>query len=255
MRTVPAVSSRESTLAYLALAEERDLVGLVDALLRDVNRARPLSPESRVFEVGVGTGWLLADLAKRGYVCEGIELNPWIREHAVEAMSAQSLDVPIREGAIEDADLPAESFDVVLAESVLEHVPDYRRTLRLIFASLKPGGVFHMNSSNRFCPMSGEYGLPLYGWLPRPLRFRLRHHSPDERLSAAALDWNQFTYWGLRRELRRVGFSEVYDRFDLLRPSDKTGAKRALIASYKRVPAAKWPLLLFDFGTAFCCVK
>ncbi|MGA2770181.1 MAG: hypothetical protein ABSG26_05135 [Bryobacteraceae bacterium] len=51
-----------------------------------------------------------------------------------------------------------------------------------------------------FSFVSSEYrGVPLYGWLPNALRYRLRVavHAPD--IMKLGIDFNQFTYFGLRR--------------------------------------------------------
>jgi hypothetical protein len=39
--------------------------------------------------------------------------------------------------------------------------------------------------------------------------------------------WNHFTPMGLRRALLGVGFRKVYDVFDLVRPEDLRGVKKA----------------------------
>jgi 2-polyprenyl-6-hydroxyphenyl methylase/3-demethylubiquinone-9 3-methyltransferase len=254
---VGSLSREEASLAYLRDAAGHDRSGLADAILGRVQRVRPVLPPAHVLEVGVGTGWLLAALAERGYTCAGIELNPWCREYALAMLHDRGARADITEGSIEEADLAESTYDLVLAESVLEHVPDYARALEKIYRSLKPGGVLYFSSTNKLSFLSGEYrGFPLYGWLPQRLRLLVRRLARDQVIADNAhFDWNQFTYWGLRRALRQAGFSGVYDRFDLLDPSEKTGWKRLLIIGYKRWPPLKWPLLIFDFNTGFCCVK
>jgi 2-polyprenyl-3-methyl-5-hydroxy-6-metoxy-1,4-benzoquinol methylase len=252
-----SLSREEASLAYLRDAAAQDRSGLADAILGKVHQVRPVSPPAHVLEVGVGTGWLLADLAERGYTCTGIELNPWFRGHALALLRDRGVHVDMIEDSVEVANLLEGAYDLVLAESVLEHVPDYRRALHNIYRSLKPGGVLYFSSTNKLSLLSGEFsGLPLYGWLPQRLRLLVRRLARDQvRADLAHFDWNQFTYWGLRRTLRRVGFTEVYDRFDLLQPSEKTGWRRLVIIGYKRWPLLKWPLLTVDFNTGFCCVK
>jgi SAM-dependent methyltransferase len=251
------LSRKEASLAYLEDAAHHVREGLADAILRDVERIRPLPPPARVFEIGVGTGWLLADLAERGYVCAGIELNQWNREYAAAMLRDRGIEADIADGSIESAEMGDGVYDLVVAESVFEHVPDYRAALDRIYRSLKPGGLFHMSSTNKFSPVSGEFTrLPFYGWLPRNLRLMVRRRAGDQvTADTAFFDWNQFTYRGLRRSLKQAGFTQVYDRFDLLEPADKAGSKRLLISLYKRWPALKSPLLAFDFNTGFCCVK
>lgn len=254
---MPSGKTQDWEQAYLRSAEAQSHAGLADAILRDVSRVRPLPPNARVFEVGVGAGWLLIDLVERGFTCAGIELNPIFREHALAALKSRGLRAEILSGSIESTPLPANAYDVVLASSVFEHVPDYRSGLQNVYQAVKQGGVFRLNTTNKFSPVSGEFAhFPLYGWLPRRLRFLIRTIAADRTIaSGPGFDWNQFTYRRLRRELSRVGFTEIHDRFELLRPEDTSGWKRELIRGYNRWPALKLPLLVFDFGTAFCCVK
>ena len=44
-------------------------------------------------------------------------------------------------GAVEDAPIPADTFDVVTIWDVIEHLPDPASDLRAIWAALRPGGV------------------------------------------------------------------------------------------------------------------
>jgi SAM-dependent methyltransferase len=242
------VNIREASIAYIEEAKALDHAGEADNLLAKIQRIRPISPPDRVFEVGVGTGWLLAELADRGFECAGIEVNPWNVEYARQRLP----DVEVIEGTIEATELPAATYDLVLAESVLEHVRDYEPALRNIFQGLKAGGVFHLSTTNKFSLVSGEFRkVPLYGWLPQRARYAIRRRVGEE----VFFDWNEFTYVGLRRALRRAGFSEVYDRLDVVRPADKTGWKRQVVGTYQRFPVLKWPLLTFDFGVGLFAVK
>ena len=78
-------------------------------------------------------------------------------------------------GSVESADLAESSYDLVLAESVLEHVPAYRRALENIYRSLKSGGVLYFSSSNKWSLVFGDFtSLPFYGWLPQRLRLLVR---------------------------------------------------------------------------------
>jgi SAM-dependent methyltransferase len=240
--------------AYLREAPNDQDPANVDRIIRDVERVRELPPAPRVLEVGLGTGWLLSALVRRGWVGDGVELNPWFCEHARAELAAQGIEASVIEGSIESIDLAADAYDLVLAESVLEHVLDVHSALAAIYRTLKSGGVLHFNTTNKLALISGEYPeFPLYGWLPRRVRLRFRREATA--MAPSGFDLNQFTYWGLRRRLAHVGFSEIYDRFDLLEPSDKSGLKRQLIAGYKRWPILKQPFLALDHGCAFCCVK
>jgi hypothetical protein len=79
-----------------------------------------------------------------------------------------------------------------------------------------------------------------------------------EVVSSAGIDFNQFTYPGLRRTLREVGFSRVIDIYDLLDVEDlnhPTRLRTAVMRAYKRFPPLKWLITTFSDGTYFYCVK
>lgn len=243
---------REATLAYLEEAEAHDRTGDIDALFAKIKRIRPLDPPAEVLEVGIGTGWLMAALAERGYRCTGLEVNPWSCEHALKTLRERGIEADIVEGNIESAQFPENTFEVVFAETVLEHVRDYQAALHNIWRSMKAGGVLHISTTNKFSMKSGEYPrVPLYGWLPQRLRLAIRRRAGEEMF----FDWNEFTYWGLRRTCKRVGFTEVYDRLELIGREDKAGWKRRIIETYERFPPLRQALLLFDFGVGLYCVK
>jgi SAM-dependent methyltransferase len=204
----------------------------------------------RVFEVGVGSGWFLIRCAQRGLEVSGIEHNPVLIAHAQTLARGHGIELPIIEGSIEDTDI-GEDYDVIFASSVFEHVRNYRAGLDRCYRALRPGGILYFYSTNKFALRSGEYPqLPLYGWLPNRARYRLRAARQGEQvIQSGAVDFNQFTYWGLRREFRRIGFSQVLDRFQLISPNSTL--KRALLAIGPLRPL----LRTFDYGTSFVCVK
>ena len=92
---------------------------------------------TRVLDVGCGRGELLARLKQdRGCVCTGTDINP-----DVLAVVGRELDIPVLKGALNEIDLPDESFDLITMTEYLEHEPrpglmiDHARRL------LRPGGL------------------------------------------------------------------------------------------------------------------
>jgi SAM-dependent methyltransferase len=101
----------------------------------------PLIPESvtRVLEIGCGSGatikWLRS--VRRIEYAAGVELS------SDAAARAASVFDDIIENNIEAADLPfaPESFDLILALDVLEHLVDPWRIVRQLHSLLRPGGT------------------------------------------------------------------------------------------------------------------
>jgi SAM-dependent methyltransferase len=90
----------------------------------------------RLLEIGCSMGFLLAKFREDGWEVEGIEPNRGFCEfigehHGIKASPA----------ILEESDVPANSFDVVVMLHVIEHVPDPLGTLEGICRVLKPGGT------------------------------------------------------------------------------------------------------------------
>jgi len=129
------------------------------------------------------------------------------------------------------AQLPIDigEFDVVLLNSLLEHVPDWRAVVNEAARALAPGGVLVLHTTNRYHPFQGEVNhFPFYPWLPGPIRDRvlawIMQHRRDlvNYTDYPAVHW--FTHPQLSRVLHDFGL-EVYDRLDLMRCEQLTGLR------------------------------
>jgi len=93
-------------------------------------------PPGRVLEVGCGTGALLYDLAERGYDGVGVELSAKARSIAHQVLAD--------DGRFRiESEVPrhaAQSFDLLIAFEVLEHIEDDVAALASWLELLKPGG-------------------------------------------------------------------------------------------------------------------
>ncbi len=125
--------------AYVDMATHEDthwwFVGRRRAIAT-VLRSMALSPETRILEVGCGTGGNLELLAGFGALT-AIEPNPYARARAHEKSPAT---------LILDGSLPGElppdlgSFDLIVLLDVLEHVADDAGSLAALAEHLAPGG-------------------------------------------------------------------------------------------------------------------
>ena len=88
----------------------------------------------RLLEIGCASGFLLLAARERGFDAHGVEMSAWASAHARDRYG---LDV--RTGSLEDLNLPAASYDVVVLADVIEHLHDPRRTVRHIHRVLRPG--------------------------------------------------------------------------------------------------------------------
>jgi 2-polyprenyl-3-methyl-5-hydroxy-6-metoxy-1,4-benzoquinol methylase len=107
-------------------------------------------PPARVLEVGCAHGGFVGLLRWAGFEATGLELSPWIVDFA-----RQTFDVPMLVGRVEEQPLPPASFDVLVLNDVLEHLPDPVGTLRRCVDLLRPEGLLLIQTP---CfPDGGDY--------------------------------------------------------------------------------------------------
>jgi SAM-dependent methyltransferase len=118
------------------LVEEQGLRATFRRNVIEIGRHRP--PPGRLLDVGCGPGLLLEEAAALSWTASGLEPSAW----AVEEAKRRGLDV--RQGTTDTADLAPASFDVIVANDVIEHVPDPVAFGKQLHELLKPGGVVYL---------------------------------------------------------------------------------------------------------------
>jgi 2-polyprenyl-3-methyl-5-hydroxy-6-metoxy-1,4-benzoquinol methylase len=93
-------------------------------------------PPATILEVGAGHGAYTALLRWAGYGATALDLSPWVAE-----FSRTRFGIPYLVGRVEDQSFDLHSFDVLVANDVLEHLPDPVSTVRAWLELLKPDGV------------------------------------------------------------------------------------------------------------------
>ncbi len=105
-------------------------------------RSYPLPPNSRILEIGCGTGKTACYLAAQGHRVSAIDIHERMIEKAMQRASNDQVTVDF---AVGNADrLPYEDgrFDVVMAESVLNFT-DVRSSIAECYRVLGDGGVLY----------------------------------------------------------------------------------------------------------------
>ena len=103
----------------------------------------PSKTRSKVLECGVGDGFLLQELAGRGFACTGLELIP----KNLALAKGKGLHV-IKQDLNEPFKLPSNAFDIVIALEVLEHLWDYGQALREMHRVLRKDGLAFVSVPN-----------------------------------------------------------------------------------------------------------
>jgi SAM-dependent methyltransferase len=224
--------------------------------LDQIRRFHTLDNSTRILEIGIGTGWFPVLCKINGLSCKGLEISPQLIEYAREFGRANGVEIDVDLGNAEENDLGSEQYDVILAQSVFEHIEHWELAAERIYRALRPGGLFCFSSTNKFSFTSGEYDFPLYGWLPDQWRYRLRMWRQGDDIMKLGIDFNQFRYPLLRRTFERIGYKKILDRVEMSRPElASTPFRRSVSRLAKTSPVMKKLVLTFADATVFCCVK
>jgi SAM-dependent methyltransferase len=153
-----------------------------DRRLKMILAAAPNIASARVLENGCGVGVYIGHLQPHARAVFGLEYE---FERAAEAGRRTSPALVVC-GAGEHLPYPADSFEVVLSNEVIEHVQDDRAALAEMARVLRLGGRLILFCPNRWYPVEqhgiywrGRYifgNIPLVNYLPDPLRNRLAPH-------------------------------------------------------------------------------
>ncbi len=215
-------------------------------LLAWLNRLVDLSELRDVLVLGCGPRPLTVEtLIQMNYNAVGVEPVP-----SFVGSAGKYLGSPERalEGSAEEIPLPANSQDLVVCESVLEHVDSPTKSLDEIFRVLRPGGVVFVDTTNRYRislkGYTGEYSVRYFNWLPDIVKesFVFHHLHYDPSLAnyslRPAVHW--YSYADLCRLGRQAGFHQFYSVLDLLDTSDplisKSKARKFLLKKLKFNP-------------------
>jgi SAM-dependent methyltransferase len=236
--------------------ELQDYDASFDEYLRVISRFIAVGPDTKILEIGTGTGWFPILCQMKGICCKGLEISPQLITFARELGKPFGIEPDIELGNIEDGHIGTALYDVIIAQSVFEHVEHWEKAIQNVFAALRPGGLFLFSSTNKFSFVSGECRFPLYGWLPNRWRYGLRVARQGPEIMKLGIDFNQFTYPLLRRAFEKAGFSRVLDRVEISSPDQVSCHwKGTVLRACKQVRRLKDLVLSFSHLTTFACIK
>ena len=187
-----------------------------------------------VVELGCGTAYVSAWLARRGARPVGVDVTPAQLATARRCQQEFGLEFPLVEASAEDVPLPSESFDLAISEYGASIWCDPHRWLPEAHRLLRPGGHlwFLRNSILSILCAPDDEGPPAETLL-RPQRGLGRMEWPGE----VGVEWH-LPHGELLRLLRRTGF-DVVDLVELYAPDEARDHEYyvAFSAEWSR----KWP--------------
>jgi len=139
-------------------------------------RGTKIIPGGKILDVGCGNGAFLYKMQVAGMDTYGVELS------ADGAKEAQRLGLKVKCGTLEQQKYPANFFDVITLNHVLEHVAEPVKTLKELRRILKPYGTIIIavpNSRSLAAKLFGRYWASLE--IPRHLTI----HNPNTMQMAA----------------------------------------------------------------------
>jgi 2-polyprenyl-3-methyl-5-hydroxy-6-metoxy-1,4-benzoquinol methylase len=163
----------------------------------------------RLLDMGCGLGFFLKAISPyRNWKVQGCEISPAAVRYARETLGLRN----VMRTALEDADLPRNSFDIVTLWDVLEHVPRPDPLLARCHSLLREGGLCFLRTPNIALHLPRARLLRLVlGMRPNVSYLQARHHL------------HHYSQASIRRLLERNGFSRV--EFLHLRPVRNAGLR------------------------------
>jgi ubiquinone/menaquinone biosynthesis C-methylase UbiE len=126
----------------------------------------------KVLDAGTGTGYWAIKCAKKGSSVTGLDFSEELLHIAVAKARQADVEITWRHTALEEADLPANFFDIALSVTCLQHITERERqveAVRRILQSLKTGGVFVLVEDTVVGgePLVSDYMLtyPQHDWI------------------------------------------------------------------------------------------
>jgi SAM-dependent methyltransferase len=234
---------RRALATYIATLDARqDDTRRMERLLTYFGRLIDLSCHPDVLVIGCGPKPApMRTLLQHGCNVLGVDPVPSFVRSAGEFLGAPDRVV---QGRAEEIPLRECSQDIVLLESVLEHVDSPLDGLKEIHRVLRPGGIVFLITTNRFLVslngFNGEFNVPFFNWLPENLKesFIFFHLHFDPRLAnytqRPAVHW--FSFSQLCALGRAAGFARFYSLLDLQDVDDAAigGAQRGAIRRLAR---------------------
>lgn len=223
--TVTSTATRQQFLDHVYSTQIPEAKAVVfkmhyDTMKREMQRRGGWRADARFLDVGCGQGLSAEYWHSLGLQVTGVDLDEDLIAHARSRAAAKGLSLRYEVGSADRVPFEDRAFDIVYANSLLEHVPDWERCVDEWVRVLASGGLLWIETTNVLCPRQAEFRwIPLYSWWPGFMKRLVVHLARGPFPSLAnytpwpAVHW--FSFFQLRTFLEARGLS-VRDRFDCL---------------------------------------
>lgn len=126
----------------------------------------------RILDYGCGAGQIVEELKKRGFDTYGCDVF-FGGGDASQFVDRSLWGTCIFRMDEDKIPFPDHSFDYVINNQVMEHVPDLDNALKEIDRVLKPGGGVLSLFADDTVWTEGHCGIPFLHWFPKGSRFRI----------------------------------------------------------------------------------
>ena len=207
---------------------------------KKVREIRRHTSGGRLLDVGTAFGYFLEEARQAGFDGWGIDVSEYAATEAGKRLGKRIL-----KGTLKDAELPAESFDVVTAFQTLEHLPDPLENLRHMYALLVPGGMVMLVVPDQGSWIAAVLGRHWFGYKPKEHLYCF-----TARTISRMLDTAGFVRISASRDTARpYPVRHILERLRYLYPK-LSGLTRAIDAGARQLGALDLaiPVLLGDLS-------
>ena len=242
---------------YIKIAISRDRGGsyhFCRSLIKEYNELKGSRSNNTILDLGCSVGHYATCLSEMGFDVCGLDILPELIAEANKKSTGAKHKPFFVVGAGESLPFKDDSFDLVIAPSVLEHVRYWKLTIAEIYRVLKHEGLVFISTTNKLFPWQGEVKhFPFFSYLPQQIRDWIIDSHPAwvDYTPFPARHW--FTPYGLRRTLFDMGFTKVWDIIDMVKaeqiPHGIWQISKPLLPLIKKLPHfLRFPFYLFIIG-------
>jgi SAM-dependent methyltransferase len=222
-------TDKQASSAWAATEMSWGVFGVPEASINTLPDVKGLD----VVELGCGTAYVSAWLARRGARPVGVDLTPAQLATARRCQAEFGISFPLIEASAENVPLPAESFDLAISEYGASIWCDPHAWIPEAHRLLRPQGRLWFLRNSTLSILCATDAGPVSEALQRPQRGLGRLEWPGEE----GVEW-QLPHGELIRLLRRTGF-DIVDLVELYPPANAVEHSYYITSSLDW--ARKWP--------------